>query len=774
MSPFLLLALLGLAFFFPLLLHPGDVLYSDHSDLLALHLPVKRFLVHSWHETGELPRWCPYSFAGLPLLHDVQTAAFYPPHFLLLILDEEQIGPALSWLIVAHIILAGWCMWLYARTQGLHSAGALVAAVGYMFAGRWLLHVLAGGHVILMPLAWLPLVLLGLERAVQPQGRGWPIRLAAATGAGVAYALIVLGTHPQLTFYAGLFAGLWTLPVALEQAGYLGADGPRSPRRTAIALGTWLGWGAWAAAVAAALAAVQLLPALEAAPLSSRALGVATWEDILQAGPRVLLFLVGPALTTRPANLQWEDRGGLTLLWLAAAVMAPFLAGPRVRCQAAVAGLMVLFALGGALLLQWLPGFRWFRQPSRVLILLGLPVALLAGWTTQQVFADPGPEVRHRCRAVLVRVVVMVLILAGGFALRQRLQGEPLRWHPYWLSLLVTVPGALFLLTVAPPDRPVRRATWLFLFLLDLTALSWTQVEVRPEAVAGAPTGCVEFLRQADPRGPGRVLDETAGDDNLNSPLGTGAHLALRWRLEPVRGYNSFDLLCYKEYLNRVAGGTEPLVPFVSPLTFPDIGPLPVKNRGLLDLLGVRFLVRPSDPPLEEPGWRKIFEEHSPSAYDFTAGGRRELPAYTIYENLAVLPRAFTVPGTAPSADGELSLDVGATDATHHRPAEIREYQPNRVTVMVADGSPGFLVLTDPWYPGWTATVDGESTPVYRADSFFRAVRLPAGARAVVFRFEPASLRWGRVISGVALVLVIGTGAIVWLANRDRHNVYRG
>src|SRR5262249_59297874 len=52
-----LLTALGLVFFFPLVLHPTQVLYSDYSDLLAEHVPAKRFLVRSWRETGEVPLW---------------------------------------------------------------------------------------------------------------------------------------------------------------------------------------------------------------------------------------------------------------------------------------------------------------------------------------------------------------------------------------------------------------------------------------------------------------------------------------------------------------------------------------------------------------------------------------------------------------------------------------------------------------------------------------------------------------------------------------------
>src|SRR5260370_15260947 len=82
-APYLLLAILALVFFSPLVGHPTDILYSDHSDFIIEHVPAKRFLVESWRETGQLPQWCPYNFGGVPFLHDTQLAAFYPPHGIL-------------------------------------------------------------------------------------------------------------------------------------------------------------------------------------------------------------------------------------------------------------------------------------------------------------------------------------------------------------------------------------------------------------------------------------------------------------------------------------------------------------------------------------------------------------------------------------------------------------------------------------------------------------------------------------------------------------------
>src|SRR5687767_12356000 len=111
LRPYLLLTLLGLVFFGELVLQPDQTLYAGQSDLLAMHLPIKRFLVRSWQETGDIPLWNPHTFSGMPFAHDVQVGAFYPLHLPLYVLPGQALGAALSWLIVLHVLIAGWCMY---------------------------------------------------------------------------------------------------------------------------------------------------------------------------------------------------------------------------------------------------------------------------------------------------------------------------------------------------------------------------------------------------------------------------------------------------------------------------------------------------------------------------------------------------------------------------------------------------------------------------------------------------------------------------------------
>ncbi len=93
----------------------------------------------------------------------------------------------------------------------------------------------------------------------------------------------------------------------------------------------------------------------------------------------------------------------------------------------------------------------------------------------------------------------------------------------------------------------------------------------------------------------------------------------------------------------------------------------------------------------------------------------------------------------------------------------ITEYRANRVALEL-DGSGGWLVLSDVWFPGWSCRVDGADVPVYRANHAFRAVPVPAGAKVAEFRFSPPSYRVGWWVSACSLALVLALG--VWNVRR--------
>jgi hypothetical protein len=766
LAPYVLLAALGLAFFAPLVAHPGQTLYGDHSDLLALHVPAKQFLVESRRETGELPRWCPYHFAGLPFLHDIQVGAFYPPHLLLYFLPGPWIGAGLSWLIVTHVILAGWSMHAYAQSQGLGRAGSWVAAVGYMFAGRWMLHLLVGGHYVVVGLAWLPLVLLFLEKAVQEGS------FFRATAAGVVFALLVLSTQPQWTFYAGLSLALWTLGTALGESGWF--DGMRKGHRLLPALGRWAWCGVWAAVVAIGLCAVQLLPTMEAASLCCRSRGVAAVSGVRQIVETAVLLL-GPYRDSQITS--WESQGGFGVLWLFVALLGLFISRGRERWRAGICILLFLFALGGGQVLERAPGFGLFRQPERMLLVAALPFAYLAGRGTRALAEN------LLSSALVARCFLAACLIFLGSYLAEWVLFRQWRIEPVYLVVLIFVGAGTCLLLRQRTGTPAWAITWCGLLWLEAWGISGPLVKVRPLEQVYPTASCVEFLETKRSEH-GRILDYDLGVEPHTSPFGKGAPVAMLHRLEALRGYNSLDILRYKEFLLFITDRDRPLRALDGSLTFPVINDFPVRNPALFDLLGARYILLPGDSALDPRHYRPVFRDESPEVYDFMAGGVWSLPSYTVFENVDALPRAFMVAKARPlpprtqvlaalkSTDFQREvlledvdrIEAGVSNGSISAlPATITSYEPNRVVLQVKSETPGWLVLTDVWYPGWLCKIDDEETPIRRADYLFRAVQITAGSHEVVFRFEPACIRNGRWISGMAifLVLLIGLAALV-------------
>lgn len=776
-APLGLLTGLALAYFAPLVLHPGWTLYSDHSDLIALHVPWETFLARAWREDGSPPGWNPLQFAGLPFAHDIQAATHYPPHLAFPAFGEAAVGPTLSWLVVAHVVLAGWGMFAYARSTGLGRAASTVAGVGFMFAGKWTLHLTLAGHYAFAAFAWLPWVALGVDRAVR--GRG----LATAGWAGVALGLMAMATQPQLTLYAGLMLVPWTLILASETGG----------RRVAN-LGRWAGVGVFACLVGFGIASVQLLPTLEVLPMTSR--GVSGIPESPSLSLRSLLRTFGPSPDGVKPVTSWEPRSGLGVVWVAAALIAPVVTSGRDRRRArwglVLLGGLVFFAMGGAAFFQWVPAFRMFRQASRMFLIAAFPMAYLVALTTEGLLALPGPSAEARARARRIMAWGMGTGLAVLAASALAVGARNVRFHPYWPGLVVTVPLAWWL--VGRGRGGTRWATaWGAVLVVDLVGQTWPYVRTRPLDEVLRPSGVArDVARLAGPLD--RVLDRGLPDHQSSTPLGPAVATALG--LNQVRGYNALDLVRTKDYIGLISAPTAVRQPY-NGLTNG-----PIRHKRLLDLLGVRFLVQPGDrtvlrldepDPDLDPSWRRVATDPAPSAFTFAVGGVRTLPPYEVLENRDAFPRAFVVPTVASPLDirdgaarallsadlrrvavveltrrGEVLPDVG-DGSGDFRPATVRSYRPDRVEVD-AEG-PGLLVLADPWFPGWVATVDGAEAEIYRADFLFRGVALPPGRHSVVFAFRPRSLRIGRALS---LATAAGVVALTLLSLLRRRSGRKG
>src|SRR5262245_45917502 len=101
---------------------------------------------------------------------------------------------------------------------------------------------------------------------------------------------------------------------------------------------------------------------------------------------------------------------------------------------------------------------------------------------------------------------------------------------------------------------------------------------------------------------------------------------------------------------------------------------------------------------------------------------------------------------------------IGPADGAR---AKVTRYEPNRIELRTGNPNDGFLVLSEIYFQGWEARIDGNPTKIYRTDYTLRGIFVPAGERRVEFIYRPRSLRNGA--TGAALgVMILLLGAVIW------------
>jgi len=87
--------------------------------------------------------------------------------------------------------------------------------------------------------------------------------------------------------------------------------------------------------------------------------------------------------------------------------------------------------------------------------------------------------------------------------------------------------------------------------------------------------------------------------------------------------------------------------------------------------------------------------------------------------------------------------------------AKIKDYSTNKISITANSTGDNLLFLSDSYYPGWQAYIDGNKTQIYRADFAFRAVLIPKGEHVVEFVYRPLSFTVGVLFAGVSLMIIL-------------------
>lgn len=690
---------------------------------------------------GSLPLWARQIGCGFPLLAEGQSAVLYPPHWLLLGLLPFPFS--YHSVFLTHFFMAGVFTYLLARKCRLGVAGATLAALVFMFGSSY-----AGlfyGVMSLRTLVWFPLSLYFVERLVEKHNKWVVVGLAAS------WAMSFLGGYPQMAFYSFLASGLHF---------FLRLAEPRR-RSKGEAVKEYLA----AVTLGLGLAACQLVPTLELARYSSRA--GASLEFALQKSfnPLNVLTLFWPGFRH---FLGFDFYLGVVPLSLA--VLAVVKTKDRnSRLFLFMGILFVLLALGRhnplyVLMIQ-ITKAHFFRIPSKFIFYASFYLALLAGMGMDQLLSKASENYVYFLKTIrrlfflaigiygsafaAVRLFKEPILRFAEFYVREFIYGKPghalsledyLRrlpdsyqellartdlLNPYFLSVLF-VWAVLLLILVSWKQRVFKKWPLIVAFtgitVMDLFFFSFYATGFRGNQVPAHTIRADEVARfLASAEGRFRTYEMVTDPVKGAPPWLPNSNMLFGY--SSIGVYSPLAMEAYREYLRDLGAVDNASGAYLASKEAVK------KNLPLLSYLNVRYV---------------IARENLDSIIDL----RRVLSSPEgglLYENAGYYPRAFW--------KGPRASEEGIEWVTE---------SPTRLEFRLRASRDETLVLTETYYPGWMARLDGRPVPIHRADKVFRSVQIPKGEHSLIFSFEPKSFMVGCWISLLALLscLVISVPTI--------------
>ena len=744
-----------------------DVQATSLNDYVMYYYPARAFEAASLR-AGRLGLWNPLVLGGHPAFASSAATVTLDPFNALLLLPN--LGLALGWRSFLQEVACLLFMFFYLRHLGLSRAAAITGSAAYGFNAMFWVNIFDWS---IAGMLWLPLICLLADRAVER-----PSPRSIGLG-GLVFGVGLLSSGLQIYVY--LCLGV----TAVTALRWWTAGPSRRPLASAIATLAALG------AIGVAISAIQLGPTAELLAQSDRfAAGpmAATrrpTRSIAQTAiaTGALVTFVFPNLGGRVKDslqlagaiwngeLHWQ--GYIGIVPFVSAVLAVAAGRDRRRLAyvalgVAVVGLVLYTPIGQVLY-------------ERSFLLYIFCAAVLSAFGVHAIeHGEISPARARVALRVLVAFFAIVLAAGAAFTIADLFMGARIdalvdarvsaslsgnylgqsypelyrqKASQFIHDLRLWSPHAAIPLVVAFAAVAVVRArltgaiaattlsaTVVTMTAAELTFMTWTHVPLvdvdRFPFVP--PSQAIETLR-ADPSS-FRMVTYRAVPEAPVLPLG----LSAMYGLASADGYDDlgppdlarliqFDRTSCAEGTCVVPHGTE-----IANVKYVMTGP---------------HTVLPTDRFVRE--------------YD------REV---RIYRSLKVQPRAMwttsyeVVPDIVKALDRARSDEVAAgrlvvldrAPATHARRGdaqarvEIASDAPTRVQLNVTADDWGFVVLSDTWYPGWDAEVDGRAAPILRANGVMRAVELGPGDHTLSFVYRPRSLMYGACASGAALAVAIG------------------
>jgi hypothetical protein len=757
-----LLALATIGFFWQILLTPNAWMPAGGGDLAPFLYPNYRFAAEHLRQ-GVIPLWNPHLYSGAPFAADIQSGLFYPLNLLVFLLVPTLTYEWLEYLAVFHLWLAGTTMYLCLRLLVPNGAdsritplAAFAGALAFQFSDLFIVHF--GNLNLIAVAAWLPLIFLLFHHSLHKSSYG----LAAASG--IVLAMATLAGHIQITLFILLTLGLYTL-WSFSFTFYVSRFTPHLSRLKLSNLQPFL-LLLTSLLITIGLAALLLFPAYEMSQHTPRA--ELPYQEAAQYSlhPVQMIGLLVPNYFGRDPALHWGpwervETGYIGIITLMLALVGALLYPGRIKGFFIGLGLIaLLLAMGGYTLIHgWLyatvPGFDQLRAPARFILLLDFSLATLAAFGLSQLL-QPLDEKTRGAFQKLLKILTWSL---GGLIV----VAAPLSYY----AMLVTQDRnpAIFNRATGAASGV---ATFALFTIAALVVLYFINNQWLRERSAGVAVIVIIML---DLFTVGANVDVGHNDPTtgFNHPE---ALAFLQVDSSLYRTEVTTDVWHFWQPNTALLHGLYDAWGLYNPLTLADTtlywSGAPPRHTDRYNFLGIKYIIAskagaPADgnivPVFDRDPNINIYLNQDALARALFVGQAMVVPSHDAAWE-AIRADDFD-PATTVILESGQPLNTQPTSAL-----SILQYDIDAVTIAVETDQPGYLVLSDAYYPGWQASVDNQPAPIERANYAFRAVYVPAGQHTVRFIFDPLIWKVGLSVSGaILLALMVWAG---WRWRRGR------
>ncbi len=784
-------AVLFLFFYKPIIyglsLVPAGVLYNmDHiyrgfnnkvdilsknsllTDLVYQMYPWYQYTIDSINHFS-IPLWNPYSLTGLPFLANSQSSIFEITKLLSYLFVISANGFMLFSGFIT-LFLAGFFTYIYCKNLKIGELGSLTSGLAFMLSGPiivWL------GYPLVSTFIWLPLLLLAIDKIFQNKDYLWVVILS------LAIAFQFFGGNPEISWFVLFLSAIYTLFNIFKHLTDKIEKKEIFQKSILVVVSLILG---------SMIASVQLIPTTEFL-IQSNAMkegrtglansnffeimgkqwnGWHNFSDIKNSMENVILIIC-PDFFGNPVSKNYWGAGNynesavyigiIPLIFALISIVSIFRKNQKKKNKhnilffsaIGLSSFLVFISFPVFRLVAYLPIFN-ISIIGRLRFIFVFALAILAGFGVNY-FINKKWNFLDKIKVfnIIYIFIILLTIIFAYFYLKYASIGisfEMAKNKIIFLIILSILSNIIISIILLYRSKSFKnnfaKNALIVLILFELFSYGQKYHPSIEKEFIYPITPAIEYLNNNIENF--RFTSYKITVSNFITSMSPNSSVV--WKLQDIRGYEIIKPYRYEEFEKHFGSYTYNFF-----------------SHKVFDLIGVKYFVQ-SVTDIEN----EVLSEDK----DINLVYQDDL--INIYENRKVMPRAFVIfdvklvenninaienflddsfdPKSQALVESECKEELKLENPNNFgfEYADIISYLPHEVKIKVNNKRDGLLVLTDSFYEGWKAYIDGKEVKIYPTNVAFRGIYTPKGEHEILFLYKPNSFKYSIYIALIGLM----------------------